>query len=773
MDRAARGTGPARRGRLRHAALRAAQARRHDHELHRVSPHTRAVRPAHPSADRWRVRIPRRSRARVSRAAGVGHGRRALRHRHLHDDDRGRTACARRAGVPRSEGARPQGPGGGPRPDVHAGRRHALPSRGGARNDLARGDRVACRARRRRSRAGRAGGERGAHVERDREESGLSVSLKEDQLILITEDDGSLPLRASSALGFYYHDTQFLSGYKVRVNGTEPLLLSANTEQNYVATFQLMHSEGATIGTARHSAKTLSIRRTRFLADGLRERIGILNANPQPAHITPALDALNARYRRFIRGCTSYETSSETLDEGLIARSALDLRALLEFHEGGPFPTAGIPWYAVPFGRDALITAYQTLGWNPDLARGTLRLLARYQGQKVDEYTEEEPGKIFHELRRGELARLGEIPHRPYYGAVDATPLFALVFAETVKWTADRALWRELLAAAERALTWCHGPYGDPDRDGYVEYGARGTALRSQGWKDSSESLSERDGSWSELPAALVEVQAYVFAAKRGLADLYALDGDHKRAERLRAEARELQEKFERDFWMADENAYAQALNAKKRQVPAVTSNAAHTLWAGIASPDRATALVRRLMSPDMYTGWGLRTLSSRYPTYNPMSYHNGSVWPHDSAMAAQGMARYGFHEEANEVVSGLIEAGRRFPNSRLPELFCGFQRDLRFSSRPADYLVSCIPQAWSAGMIFLNLRTLLGMEPDLLTQRLLMDPALPPWLERIDVRDLRVFGEPLSFRVRRRAGGDKIVGARGRVVRAGVASPA
>ena len=351
------------------------------------------------------------------------------------------------------------------------------------------------------------------------------------------------------------------------MNGSEPLLLSANTEQNYVATFQLMHAEGGTIGTARHTAKTLSIRRTRFLADGLRERIGILNANPQPVHIAlelefetsfrdmfsvrgyrdvsspvavaierradgvslermgrdgvrrtteialrpvpdriegtrmvverdlgaqqvltlevsvipredgsgeapsptrfdDALDALNARYRRFIRGCTSYETSSETLDEGLIARSALDLRALLEFHEGGPFPTAGIPWYAVPFGRDALITAYQTLGWNPDLARGTLRLLARHQGLKVDEYTEEEPGKIFHELRRGELARLGEIPHRPYYGSVDATPLFALIFTEAVKWTADRALWRELLPAAERALTWCDGPYGDPDRDG-------------------------------------------------------------------------------------------------------------------------------------------------------------------------------------------------------------------------------------------------------------------------------------------------------------------
>jgi glycogen debranching enzyme len=703
------------------------------------------------------------------------------------------------------------------------------------------------------------------------------VSLKEDQLVLITEDDGSLPLGTSSPLGLYYHDTQFLSGLKLRVNGHEPILLSANTEQNYVATFQLMHSEGGKmLGTARHAADTLSIRRTRFLADGLRERIGVLNANPRPVKLVveleleasfrdmfavrgyggtarpdgpparveavpsgitfervgrdgvrrtsevvlrpapdavdgtkmrierelapqqvltlelsvipredgageapsptrfdDALDALNARYRRFLRACTRYTTSSETLDEGLITRSALDLRALLEFHEGGPFPTAGIPWYAVPFGRDAIISAYQALGWNPDLARGTLRLLARYQGQKVDEYTEEEPGKIFHELRRGELARLKEIPHRPYYGSIDATPLFALLFAETEKWTADRALWRELLPAAERALTWCDGPYGDPGRDGYVEYGARDTTLRSQGWKDSSDSLSDRDGTWSKLPAALVEVQAYVYAAKMGLADLYAVDGDAKRADALRHDAAELRARFARDFWMPSESAYAQALDGDKRQVPAVTSNAAHALWAGIALPEHAAPLVRRLMEPDMYTGWGIRTLSSRYPTYNPMSYHNGSVWPHDSAIAAHGMARYGFREEANEVVSGLMEAGRRFPNAQLPELFCGFQRDLRFSSRPADYLVSCIPQAWSAGMVFLNLRTLLGMEPDLQTQRLLLDPALPPWLERIDVRDLRIFDAPTSFRVRRAKGGDKVVGARGRVTRARVTSSA
>jgi glycogen debranching enzyme len=704
----------------------------------------------------------------------------------------------------------------------------------------------------------------------------VSVSLKEDQLVLITDDDGGLPLRTSSPLGLYYHDTQFLSGFKLRVNGIEPLLLSANTEQNYVATFQLMHQEGGPITTtARHSADTLSIRRTRFLADGLRERIGVLNANPRPVKLVleleleaafrdmfavrgyrtiaddpaatkveavpsgitfervgrdgvrrttevtmrpapdaiegtrmrverelqpqqvftlelsvipredgageapspgrfdDALDALNARYRRFLRSCTRFETSSETLDEGLVARSALDLRALLEFHEGGPFPTAGIPWYAVPFGRDALISAYQTLVWNPDLARGTLRLLARYQGQKVDEYTEEEPGKIFHELRRGELARLKEIPHRPYFGSNDSTPLFALVFAETVKWTADRALWRDLLPAAERALTWCDGPYGDPDRDGYVEYGAREGTLRSQGWKDSSESLSDPDGTWSKLPAALVEIQAYVYAAKIGMADLYEVDGDTKRAAKLREEAADLRARFARDFWMPAHSAYAQALDGNKKQVAAVTSNAAHALWAGIALPEHAASLVRRLMEPDMYTGWGVRTLSSRYPTYNPMSYHNGSVWPHDSAIAAHGMARYGFREEANEVVSGLMEAGRRFPNARLPELFCGFQRDLRFSSRPADYLVSCIPQAWSAGMVFLNLRTVLGMEPDLQTQRLLLDPALPPWLERIEVTDLRVFDAPTSFRVRRTKGGDRVIGARGRVTRARVTSSA
>ncbi len=700
----------------------------------------------------------------------------------------------------------------------------------------------------------------------------MTVALKEDALVLVTEDDGSLPLGGTSPLGLYYRDTQYLSGFALRVNGRRPLLLSVNDEQAYVATFQLMESTGEMLGTARHVQETLSIRRTRFLADGLRERIGFLNATPaavdlvveieleatfadmlavrgyrgiardgrvaegrrdgdglafartgrdgvrretlvtaRPApdereartlryrrHLGPqkvfaielrivpredgageagsppgfddALDALNTRYRRFLRSCTRFRTSSETLDEGLIHRSALDLRALLEFTDVGPFPTAGIPWYAVPFGRDSIIAAYETLCWHPEIARGTLRFLARHQGTRVDERTEEAPGKIFHELRRGELARTGEIPHSPYFGSADATPLFAMLFAETIRWTGDRGLWRELLPAVERALAWCDGPHGDADRDGYVEYGDAGRAseIRNQGWKDSATSIAYPDGRPVELPIALVEVQGYVYAAKTGLAELYELDGDRRTADRLRGEARDLAARSERDFWMDGEGCYAQALDGRKEQVRAVTSNAGHALWSGIASDEHAAAVVRRLMQPDMFTGWGIRTLSSEWPTYNPMSYHNGSVWPHDNALIAEGFARYGFREEAAAVIEGIFEAGKRFPNARLPELFCGFARDLRFSSRPADYLVACIPQAWSAGVVFLCLRTMLGLAPRLRDGRLVVDPALPSWLRAIEVADLRVHGARLAFRASRTRKGVVVEGGGPQLVHPG-----
>ena len=692
--------------------------------------------------------------------------------------------------------------------------------------------------------------------------------MKEDALVLVSEDDGSLPIGTASPLGLYYHDTQFLSGFALRINGQAPALLSANTEQNYVGAFQLANRPATLDDGSILPSQSLSVRRTRFLADGLRERVGILNCNPAkvrlrleiefdasfrdmfvvrgyrgvpavaeptPVEVIPsgirfqrlgrdgvrrttdvtmrpapdriegntfvlerelapqeivtyelavvpredgageapaprdfdeALDALNAKYRRFLRTCADYSTSSESLDEELVLRSALDLRALIDTEDTGLYVTAGIPWYAVPFGRDGIIAAYQTLAWNPDIARGTLRLLARYQGTKLDAFTEEAPGKIFHELRRGELARLGEVPHRPYYGTVDATPLFAMLFAETVKWTGDRVLWRELLPAAERAITWCD-TFGDADHDGYIEYGAGPSDLRNHGWKDSANSLSDPDGTPSVLPAALVEAQAYVYAAKCGLADLYAIDGEAERATVLRAEAAALAERFERDFWMENEGCYAQALDGNKKQVPAVTSNAGHALWAGIARPDRARRVAERLMAPDMFSGWGVRTLSSTYPTYNPMSYHNGSVWPHDNSLIAQGFVRYGFRDEANAIVEALIEAGKRFPNARVPELFCGFQRDLRFSSRPADYLISCIPQAWSAGMVFLCLRTLLGLEPDLERRRVVVDPALPVWLDRIEVQHLRAYDSLISFRVRRSGRSVTVTGGGSRVARA------
>lgn len=678
-----------------------------------------------------------------------------------------------------------------------------------------------------------------------------------------TDDEG--------AGGLYYHDMRFLSTFELRINGQEPVLLSANGEDNYVATFQLVNPRLALPDGQTLPAQTLSIRRVRFISDGWRERIGVLNCSAQPVPIelglvvdadfrdmfavrgfrtqesaivewrsvqggvdlratgrdgvvretkiraapTPAcivgrelrftrtlapqevfrvelrimpyqngepptrvtersfdnaVDRVRVGYGKFLRESTRFATSRERFDRELLLRSALDVRALIDFEPTGPFPTAGIPWYATPFGRDSIVAGLQTLCFNPDIAVGTLRLLAKHQGTKVDEFTEEEPGKIFHELRRGELARLGEVPHRPYYGTVDATPLFVCLFVEAVRWLADGSLYRDLLPHAEAALRWCD-THGDPDRDGFVENCASGErGLRNKGWKDSSMSLSYRDGSYAELPTALVEVQAYVYAAKRGMAELASAMGDRERALALQREADALRERFEDAFWLSEERCYAQALDAHKRPVDAVTSNAGHALWAGIASSERAALVTARLMEPDVFSGWGIRTLSSQYPTYNPMSYHNGSIWPHDNSLIALGMGAYGHREAANRVITALVEAGLRFPETRLPELFCGFPRDERYSSRPADYVVSCIPQAWAAAAPFLFLQTILGLRADPANDSIRVDPALPEWLERIDVHNLRARGRRYTFRVRRTSRGIRISGDLGRRAAAAVA---
>jgi glycogen debranching enzyme len=310
------------------------------------------------------------------------------------------------------------------------------------------------------------------------------------------------------------------------------------------------------------------------------------------------------------------------------------------------------------------------------------------------------------------------------------------------------------------ALAWCD-THGDPDGDGFVEYSSGpDSPLRNKGWKDSVASLSLPDGSPALLPASLVEVQAYVYRAKRSLADLARELGDGELATRLAAEATALRQRFEAAFWMEEEDCYAQALDANKRQVAAVTSNAGHALWAGVASRERATRLVERLMRPDMSTGWGIRTLSSAYPTYSPMSYHNGSVWPHDNALIVAGMTAYGHRDAAMEIVSAQLEAGRHLPEHRLPELFCGFARDRRYASRPTEYLVSCVPQAWSAAAPFLLLQSALGLRPGAaFGEAPVIDPVLPDGIDRIVVHRLRAAGGTWSSAVRRTSRGLRVSG--------------
>ena len=452
------------------------------------------------------------------------------------------------------------------------------------------------------------------------------------------------------------------------------------------------------------------------------------------------LEALARSYKEWDDTSTRITTNNELFDRHLLRASRYDTRKLIERTPQGLVPDAGIPWYAVPFGRDAIITSLQTLMYNPSIAEGTLRFLAAHQGTEVDAYREEEPGKIFHEIRRGELASLKEVPHTPYYGTVDATPLFLVLLEETMNWLGSTELFNDLYPSAISALEWID-QYGDLDGDGYVEYiSHRPGGVANQGWKDSVDSVQFPDGAIAEAPIALVEVQGYVYQAKLGMARLLKRQGvGTELAEKLELEAAQLRHRFNRDFWMEDEGYYALALDREKRQVPSVTSNAAHCLWSGICEPDKARIVADRLVNRDMFSGWGVRTLSADSPNYNPMSYHNGSVWPHDTILIALGLRRSGFAEQAIKIATGITEAGFRFSDARLPELFCGFERDKRFNSSPAAYIVSCSPQAWAAGCVFMLLQTILGLEPDFDNGTVNAAPLLPETFHRIRLEHLRV----------------------------------
>ncbi len=454
-----------------------------------------------------------------------------------------------------------------------------------------------------------------------------------------------------------------------------------------------------------------------------------------------------ASYAEWRDGATLVETDNQPLNR-LLARSALDLRALTGTYPTGRLPVAGIPWYAVPFGRDSLITALQTLSFRPELAKGTLRFLAAHQSTQDDPWRDEEPGKILHEMRFGELAGTRQIPHTPYYGSVDASPLFVMLFARTIQWTGDRQLYEELLPNVHRALEWMER-HGDLDGDGYLEYRTRSErGIDNQGWKDSGDSVLYPDGTQVEPPIALVEVQAYAHAAKSWLATVVRQMGDASLADRLEREATALRERFNQDYWLEDAGFYSLALDSEKRPIRDATSNPGHALIGGIVPPDRAERVAARLLAPDMASGWGVRTRAAEDPNYNPMSYHNGSVWPHDNSLIAYGMALSGLRDGANEVARQIFAAAPHYRLDRLPELYCGFAPGETGLGRPADYPVSCSPQAWAAGTPYLLLQSILGLEPDALTNTLRVDPHLPSWLERVEVRNLAVGESRLHLRI-------------------------
>jgi glycogen debranching enzyme len=462
---------------------------------------------------------------------------------------------------------------------------------------------------------------------------------------------------------------------------------------------------------------------------------------PIRADVAPFVNATQpqAVHRAWRQSSAVIETSNKFAERAL-ERASGDLRLLVNAGPGADerYLAAGVPWFSCPFGRDSIITSLQLLCIRPQIAQSTLSLLARLQATEIDEFRDAQPGKILHELRSGELARTGEIPHTPYYGTVDATPLWLILLDEYERWTGDVDLVERLWPNALAALNWID-EFGDLDGDGFVEYERQSRrGLANQGWKDSADAIRRSDGTLAEGPIALVEVQGYVYAARRAVARLARQRGELKLAAEQEVKADELRARFEQTFWMRDVGTYALALDGEKQIVDGIASNAGHALWSGIVSPERAAGVARVLTENEMFSGWGIRTLSSEMTGYNPIGYHLGTIWPHDNAICVAGFARYGQQEEARLVAGALLEATMHFREARLPELFCGFDRAT--SPLPVPYPVACAPQAWAAGALFHIISATLGMHPNARDRTLeLLRPSLPDWLPELLIRNLRV----------------------------------
>jgi glycogen debranching enzyme len=465
-------------------------------------------------------------------------------------------------------------------------------------------------------------------------------------------------------------------------------------------------------------------------------RFGLELAPHEQWHATLAISARSAQRGRPARlraPPTSYAQARAEMNEGvrdwlerapvlecdwepmrhIYRRSLLDLAALRFYDDAlpqSPMPAAGLPWFMTLFGRDSLIASYQALPFYPELAQSTLRVLAARQGSTLEDFREEEPGKIPHELRRGELTATGKSPHSPYYGTADATPLFLILLEETVRWTGDLKLASDLEPNARAALEWIDS-YGDADGDGYVEYERRNkqTGLENQCWKDSWNSILFANGELARAPIATCEIQGYVYAAKLAGARLAReYWNDEALAQRLEREAGELQTRFEQDFWLEQRGYYALALDRDKRPVDSLTSNIGHLLWSEIVSPERAEAIRAQLMADRLFSGWGVRTMAVGNAGNNPIEYHNGTVWPHDNSLIAAGLTRYGYHEDAGKIMIALLRAASRFAN-RLPEVFAGYDRELTYF--PVEYPTASRPQAWATGTPLMFIRTMLALE--------------------------------------------------------------
>ncbi len=473
-------------------------------------------------------------------------------------------------------------------------------------------------------------------------------------------------------------------------------------------------------------------------------------AAPEPLEFEEAREAAEASLRRPKIGACRLRSSDGRFD-AWVRRAESDLQMLTTEMPTGPYPFAGVPWFNTPFGRDGIITALECLWWRPNLARGVLSYLADTQATETIPEQDAQPGKILHETRNGEMAVLKEMPFGRYYGSVDATPLFVLLAGAYLERSGDQAFAAALWPHVEAALGWIDR-HGDLDGDGFIEYQrAAADGLIHQGWKDSDDAICHADGRLAQGPIALCEVQGYVYAAQRAGAVLASALGHADRAHTLQRQADKLQERFEERFWCEDLGTYALALDGNKQPCRVRSSNAGHCLFSGIAEPARALRVAHGLMAPDLFSGWGVRTLAASEVRYNPMAYHAGSVWPHDNALIAYGFSRYGLQDLAVRVLTAQFEAGTYFDLHRMPELFCGFPREPM--EGPTPYPVACAPQAWAAGTAFLLLQACLGLRVSADPPRIWFSrPQLPPFLGEIQINNLAVAGASVDLLLARHA---------------------